>query len=790
MKSVTATEFSKAAAPALLGYHETRDIIRELFYWKPGPLARWLVRALAKVTRPLEHGSYEGRPLKNEPHRASWVLAGPLTVFLLPRCGFFRRVLLAARLRQPGGINVASCGRFSRSFSRVGAGERLAAPGLTHGGGKGSIAPDDLEVLLTLQRQSSVSLTLVPVAITSHQLSPEAPAGSLAARAYRVSPLNLFRKATSLARTFRTGRLKNAKPLVLQAWLGEGGGRPEPDASALRLELTGRIRSEQRACSGPPLEPAREVKKKVLADPVLCAYMQEYAHSEGLALERVLEEARSYVEEIASDYRVGVVRWFARAVDFLFDHFLDGIEVDRQGIRFLSECEPSSRVVLVCSHKSYLDPLLIGYAMFRSGLVPPHQAAGLNLSFWPVGWLLRHSGAFYLRRSFQGEKLYREVFSAYVRYLLAANYLTVVYVEGTRSRDGKLGRPRTGYLGILAEALRMGVCPDITLVPVYLGYEKIPEEGSHVREMAGGGKVGESVRGFARIYRSVNTRLGRAFVRFARPLSMRALLTERGLEGTAEEVCRGINEVTPITARSVAAAALLSSGEERVSREEVLDRAGMLLGYAERGGFPLDATREGVSAAVDWLVRDGHVALESEEVYSVAGKGRRYLEYYKNMVVHHFLRGAVAAFHREGGDGRGARLFLEEILDEEFVYSADGVSGVSEEEARVMAGTIESFVEGYLVAAVALAALGDGMSSEEFVARSFREGERLLVEGAVRREESVSRVTFKNALRWFEKLQISRLEYGDGGRVAVTPGDRYSELEAVTRKLGDLLDRR
>ncbi|MCJ7653477.1 MAG: glycerol-3-phosphate acyltransferase, partial [Actinobacteria bacterium] len=287
---------------------------------------------------------------------------------------------------------------------------------------------------------------------------------------------------------------------------------------------------------------------------------------------------------------------------------------------------------MVCDHKSYADSLLIGYSMFRSGLVPPQQAAGRNMDFWPMGWLLRHSGAFYIRRTFEGETLYKEVFSAYVRHLLAENYTSVVYIEGTRTRDGKLAKPKIGYLGILEDALRMGVCPDITFVPVYLGFDKIPEEASHVKEMAGARKVSESMTVIARIITSIKTQLGKGYVKFGTPMSFRALLDEHGLRGAAEVACDEINRITVVTARSLAGCSLLATGTTWVSRTEFEQAAEDLLRFCERRRLPMavDAGFEGVKAAVDLYAAEGYVVPEErngEEGFLVEGYGRRFLEY-------------------------------------------------------------------------------------------------------------------------------------------------------------------
>jgi len=810
-----------------LDYRETVNIVQGFFAWKPGPVSSVLVRGFSRFMRPLEQGTYSGRSLSGEPHRSSWVTASPLNVFVLPEAGFRHKVFIAARLRSTDPINIiedppeGSRARKKPRKPRQGKSPKRASRKLTKAGlsraahhdGDGDGCDYELEALIAIQNESDIALTVVPVTRAFHQLTPDAPATTMAAKVYRFHPLHLVRKSTNWARTVRTARVKNCRPLVLSKWLES---HPQPDlcsqAAALRVELMSQIESERRACTGPPLPPKWEVKRRVLADPVLSVYMQDYALREGTTREAVIAEARKYLEEIQSDYRVGVVRYFCRVVDYLFDKFLDGVEVDREGIRFLAECDNHSRIVMVCDHKSYADSLLIGYSMFRSGMVPPQQAAGRNMDFWPMGWLLRHSGAFYLRRTFTGETLYKEVFSAYVRHLLAENYTSVVYIEGTRTRDGKLAKPKIGYLGILEDALRMGVCPDITLVPVYLGFDKIPEEASHVKEMAGARKVSETMTAFARIITSIKTQLGKAYVKFGTPMSFRALLDEHGLRGAAEVACDEINRITVVTARSLAGCSLLATGTTWVSRTEFEQAAADLLRFCERRRLPMavDAGFEGVKAAVDLYAAEGYAVPEErdgEEGFRVEGYGRRFLEYNKNIQLAHFLDPSIAAIvERSCNDGEAADnrrseesvRFLKSLFAEEFVFSPSRADEAWKLDYQACSGVLcsllDSYLEGYLVACRVIGSFtaDEPFTVEDAVDLCFGQGERMLKEGHIRREESLSRIAFKNAVKRFRKMgllaELQQLDADGHERPVLVPGGRFEERQAIEDRIRSFLE--
>lgn len=207
------TERKGTVDEARLEYQEAADLVNDMFAWKPNTATGLLVMILSRFMKPLEHGSSHGKTLKGEPHHPSWVIAGNLTVFALPSTRYRNRVVLAARLRHHGDINIVEMSRHSGKEAGNG-----------NGNGNGSSRQpegtrENLEALIAIQRQSRAPIVVVPVASTSHQLTPDAPPVSIASRMSRVGPWRLFRKLTSMFRTARTARVKNCKPLVLSSGL-------------------------------------------------------------------------------------------------------------------------------------------------------------------------------------------------------------------------------------------------------------------------------------------------------------------------------------------------------------------------------------------------------------------------------------------------------------------------------------------------------------------------------------------------------------------------------------------
>ena len=146
---------------------------------------------------------------------------------------------------------------------------------------------------------------------------------------------------------------------------------------------------------------------------------------------------------------------------------------------------PGQEIVYLPCHRSHIDYLLLSYLIYRNGLTPPHIAAGDNLDMPLVGGLLRRGGAFFLRRSFKGEPLYAAVFHEYLHLMLARGFPIEYFIEGGRSRTGRTLAPKAGILGMTIASFVRSHSRPLVFVPVYVGYERIIEGDTYVRELAG-----------------------------------------------------------------------------------------------------------------------------------------------------------------------------------------------------------------------------------------------------------------------------------------------------------------
>ncbi|XP_073528913.1 dihydroxyacetone phosphate acyltransferase-like isoform X2 [Phyllobates terribilis] len=243
----------------------------------------------------------------------------------------------------------------------------------------------------------------------------------------------------------------------------------------------------------------------------------------------VQNKAVQILDEMSHNLKLGAIRLFAFGLSKIFKRLYQKVFVNQEGIQRLAKAIQEQPVVLLPSHRSYIDFLLISYIMFTYDLPIPVIAAGEDLSHMKfVGPFLRLSGAFFIRRSFHGEKLYWAVFSEYVKTMLRNGYAPVeFFIEGQRSRSGKTIHPRLGLLNVVSEPFFRGEVYDTYLVPISISYEKILEESFYAQELLGAQKSKESTSGLIKARKILNDNFGNIHIYIGRPISLRSMASER-----------------------------------------------------------------------------------------------------------------------------------------------------------------------------------------------------------------------------------------------------------------------
>lgn len=506
----------------------------------------------------------------------------------------------------------------------------------------------------------------------------------------------------------RTTFVKVGAPVELSREL-----TPAPDeriARRVRGFLHQHLSRQSRVVTGPPLKSPQRVADETLRDLTLRRTLAAIARERGRADDSVDREARRCLREIAARYNRFAVDVLRKVLGFVFTRIYDGIDVDEEGMREVLAASAKGALVLCPSHKSHIDYMILPLVCDQRGLSPPHVAAGDNLNFWPVGRLLRMGGAFFIRRSFKGDRVYAATLAAYVKRLVRDGFTQEFFIEGGRSRTGKLLPPKFGMLAMEVDAWLASGKEDLWFCPVSISYERMVEGQSYQRELLGGEKPKEDAKALLSATRVLRGRYGRIAIRFDRPLSLARHFQQRGVDPRAHhpealralvstlgwQVAAGINRVAPLAPLGLCAAALLShdlralSEDEVLTRAEFLHRAALDAGArtpawgrpeeARAAGLPPDLRRSGLlQRALQGLVRDGAVrsmAAGGERFYSVPEELRLAIDYHKNSIVHFLVAPAILASALRSFAGQGAALSelllrakdLSRLLKHEFIY--------------------------------------------------------------------------------------------------------------------------
>ncbi|HZZ84656.1 MAG TPA: 1-acyl-sn-glycerol-3-phosphate acyltransferase [Anaeromyxobacteraceae bacterium] len=525
---------------------------------------------------------------------------------------------------------------------------------------------------------------------------------------------------------YRNALLRLGAPLDLAAFVAERGDEPDPLLGRkVRGALHHHLARQTRAVVGPPLKSPRRMREKILRDRTLRAAIDRAARESGRPPAAVQAEAEADLAEIASRYSPAFIEFLRPLLSRVFQRLYERVEVDEAGLTRVKRAGAEFPIVLCPSHKSHVDYLMISWLCYVNGLTPPHVAAGINLSFWPFGTIARHGGAFFIRRSMKGDRIYTATLRTYVKQLLRDGFPQEFYLEGGRSRTGKLLFPKTGLFSMEVDAWLDGAADDVLFVPVAVDYERLMEGGSYARELAGGEKQQESLKGLLGTWKVLRRRYGRVYVRFSAPVSLRALAQERlgaragtlalDEEGTApgsaaavpatpgaaatdkrdlvqalaNRVAFGISQAITLTPVGLVAAALLSHRRRGISAGDLAERLDLLrLIAAEDGapfardlaGAPSDPRQPGpIADALARLARERLVEVEEaagETIYRVADEKRPLLDFYRNNVIHRYVALALvaAAVRGQGGEDaeavRGRAQFLSRIFKLEFMYRA------------------------------------------------------------------------------------------------------------------------
>jgi glycerol-3-phosphate O-acyltransferase len=526
------------------------------------------------------------------------------------------------------------------------------------------------ELLLTLidalRRDPSLDLNLVPAAVYwGRAPQKERSLIRLLLSEDWVIGSGLRRFFTVLVNG-RNTTVQLGEPVSLRSLIEADGDTPVTGRRAARLLRT-QFAHLRAARIGPDLSHRRTIVAEVLRTRAVRAVVaQQLRENPKLTRRTVLLQARRYCSEIAANYSHAFVTLLSHLFTWVWNRIYDGIEFAH--VETLQEVAPGNEIIYVPCHRSHMDYLLLSYAIYQRGFAIPHIAAGLNLNLPVVGRLLRKGGAFFIRRSFRGNALYTVVFMKYLAAIMARGHPIEYFIEGSRSRTGRLLAPMTGMLSMTVRSYLRDPGRPVVFLPVYFGYERVFEGPTYIGELSGQPKQKETVVGLLRSLGRLRQRLGSVHVNLGEPIHLdrmlerhapgwRALQYEDGnrpawvgslVAELAPLIMRRINAAASVTPINLLALILPATARQAMLEPDLRRQIDTML--AVLAALPYDrrvtVTRSDAAEVIEYGLALKVITREQDgagEIVRMSPEQAVLATYYRNNVLHLFALPSLIA---------------------------------------------------------------------------------------------------------------------------------------------------
>lgn len=671
----------------------------------------------------------------------------------------------------------------------------------------GGDVSDAFQAVIDAQANASGPIQLVPLVVVWSR-APQSSNVSLARQWFagsRERPSALSRLwAVALGRG--DAFVQAGEPVDLPALMDRIP--PERQARALRTVLRRYLRRESHAVRGPTLLPHRVMRRLVLDDPPMRALAAREAERTGRSIDSVRREMERTFDTIAANFRWWTIQLMNAVLRPLWTRVFNGVDVPEADMDRIRTAIRDGSAVLVPSHKSHFDYLLLSWVLYNHDLIVPHVVAGINLKIPGVAFFLRRAGGFFIERSFHDSRIFPAVFARYLRELIRQGYPVEFFIEGGRTRSGKLLSPKLGVLEMVVDAAgarRTGT--QVTLLPIALAYERVAEEATYARELGGADKAPESIGQVVKATRVFGQRFGRLYMRVGEPIELGAIHDagwpdvtgpERrcALQQIGERIIHRIGHRTVVMPSSLVALALLADNQRGVRQSVLLDRVERFRALLVRAGAEESASMTMPSRtlrlALGRFDSEGLVSdldgPDGDRIWVPQTPKRITLEFYKNQVIHWFaamglmtlairtlpdgpfrltevlpaFQDAVHTLRREyildpdrtvlehAEHALSELVFTGALTEQDGAWSVDAVERIGEVYAL-----FRSVAEAWWVV-LTQAHEHAGKNAKDLAKALQSNREAWLLDGTITRPESLSLVTLQNAIRGFTDAGVLR----------------------------------
>ena len=527
-------------------------------------------------------------------------------------------------------------------------------------------APPQLQqTIAALAANPELDVELVPVAMYWGRAPQKEPSWF---RLLLVEDWAITSTARKLMQVLFNGRntlIEFDEPISLRSLMGDDAGEAVRGRRVTRALRT--LYAKQRSARiGPDLSHRRTILNRVLRTRAVRAVVAQEMRERKITRRQSLLKAKQFAEEIAANYSHAFIRFMEAALSRLWNRLYDGVVFGH--VETLEQTAEGNEIIYVPCHRSHMDYLLLSYVIYVHGYAIPHIAAGINLNLPIVGRFLRKGGAFFIRRSFRGNALYTVVFMKYLAAIMTRGHSIEYFIEGGRSRTGRLLQPKTGMLSMTVRSFLRDPGRPVVFIPVYFGYERIVEGSTYIGELSGKPKEKESILGLIRAFRKLRERFGQVHVNLGEPIRLNDLLERydpdwrtrvveddtrvpwvgSAVDDLASVIMRHINAAAAVTPINLLAITLLATPRLALPKTDLLRQMDLYRELLRTFSYSDRVTVTSMSAA-EMLAYGQSMKVVSVEAHPLGDIVRMSDEsavlatYYRNNVLHLFTMPSLVA---------------------------------------------------------------------------------------------------------------------------------------------------
>lgn len=342
---------------------------------------------------------------------------------------------------------------------------------------------------------------------------------------------------------------------------------------------------------GPKMVSHKALTHQVLSTDEVTKQIEAKAKKSKISIRQAHKVATRYCDEIFCNSTQITVNLMLRLLNKFWNKFYSGIAIYH--LDAVKEIAKTHQLVYVPCHRSHIDYLLLSYVIHQQGLAIPTIAAGNNLNLPVIGKILRGGGAFFIRRSFKGNSLYSKIMNEYVAKLVSLGAPIEYFIEGGRSRTGRLLQPKLGMLAMTVQAFLKTQQKPLAFIPVYIGYEKLMEGQSYLGELYGEKKKKETLLGSLISIYQLKGQFGKVSSSFGTPILLNDLLQKNNpnwqqesqdyvnkpdwylntINHLSTQIMQHINQACVINPVNLIATILLATPRQSIDINELISQA-------------------------------------------------------------------------------------------------------------------------------------------------------------------------------------------------------------------------